>query len=96
MGFTLEEAAEAFADHQERNPATLNRLHVKPLSAKTVRDIFERPGGVEWARANHYSGDPQRVFDDSGLTLSQERAALLAALAPHLIPPRLTPSSGKS
>jgi hypothetical protein len=94
--FTIDEAAEAVAEHQQRNPGVLTKLNEKPLQWKRIRDIFEREGGKKWARENNYFGDPDSIPEgrDGSITLGDERQHFIKQLAPHLIPFRFK-ESGK-
>lgn len=79
-GFTLDEAAEATAEHQSTYPEELAKVGAKPLQSKTVRDIFERLGGIKWARENNYlANTPELVA---------ERGRFISGLPDHVIPAR--------
>lgn len=89
-GFRIDQAADAIADYDKRNPQRLAHYHEKPLAAETIRDIFERQGGDTWARENGYYGEDDSIPPGhEPHTIGEQRRRFISLLSPHLIPAKI-------
>jgi hypothetical protein len=93
LQFPAHFAGEEVAELAHFDMSAIKKINEKPLQAKTVRDLFERQGGVKQARENNYMGDPDSFSGEhESSNLGERRTKFISELAPHLIPLRLKSS----